>query len=499
MIRLQRSNDAGADVEQANAQLPETEIVERGGEPIGGECDRFAARRPGGMQIGKWVGRQLLKRPRGERVDEEIGQTPFERGEYDPRPVRRPAWVVDLAQVLQGNFDALPLSRRIDNDQHGASLAQRRHREAAARWVPGAGRPDVLKAVEVRIRGGADDLANDGPRLRVGHEQVERQPIALRYEHQLATVGAQRGRQVQAGAVAGECRDAARHREPLLARVRRPGNGRVPLPPKLLPIQAGRLLEPGQRAARFRPQDAPQDVIAIPPRQVRPERVAVSIRKVARVVELLERRETAVVRRIAQPHRRMPVAGPEREVLGHAFDKPRRKREGIVPGALRDVDLERVRDFVAKHVVGRPQSGRKRHRNPRLRPLGEAACSLGRRPGRDVRLGEVGVAGVEHEGLPPHETVLQHLREARVPALRHARRVAGRVLFFGVVVDVEVFGLKNPEIEAVVADLVAAEVLGFGRSGTGKDRNQTDDGRRAPHHGHPWGYGIGDADSTMIF
>jgi hypothetical protein len=52
------------------------------------------------------------------------------------------------------------------------------------------------------------------------------------------------------------------------------------------------------------------------------------------------------------------------------------------------------------------------------------------------------------------------------------------------------FGLENPELEAVVVNLITAEVLGFGGSRAGKNRNQTDDDRRAPHHGHPWGMGL---------
>ena len=46
------------------------------------------------------------------------------------------------------------------------------------------------------------------------------------------------------------------------------------------------------------------------------------------------------------------------------------------PTALRDVDLERVRDLVAEHVVGLAEAGGKRHRDARLGPLGQAAGAL---------------------------------------------------------------------------------------------------------------------------
>ena len=42
---------------------------------------------------------------------------------------------------------------------------------------------------------------------------------------------------------------------------------------------------------------------------------------------------------------------------------------------------------------------------------------------------------------------MQDLGEPRVPTLGHPRGVARRFFFFGVVVDVEVVGLENAEIE----------------------------------------------------
>jgi hypothetical protein len=48
-----------------------------------------------------------------------------------------------------------------------------------------------------------------------------------------------------------------------------------------------------------------------------------------------------------------------------------------------------------------------------------------------------------------------------------------------------VFGLKNAEIEVVVADLVTAEVLCLGWPGSGDKRKQTHHDRREPTHGAP--------------
>ena len=111
----------------------------------------------------------------------------------------------------------------------------------------------------------------------------------------------------------------------------------------------------------------------------------------------------------------------ERQVLGHPLDEPARQRERVLLGPLGDVDLERVRDLVAEHVVGLAEAGGKRHRDARLAALGEAAGAFGRRSGRQVGLAEMRMAGVEHQRLPPREGVIEHAREARVPALRHPR------------------------------------------------------------------------------
>ena len=72
------------------------------------------------------------------------------------------------------------------------------------------------------------------------------------------------------------------------------------------------------------------------------------------------------------------------------------------------------------------------------------------------------MAGVEDERLPAIERVVEDARETGVPAFCQARRMACRGLFLSVVIDVEMLGLENAEIEAVVADLVPAEILRLG-------------------------------------
>src|SRR5690606_11792224 len=71
-----------------------------------------------------------------------------------------------------------------------------------------------------------------------------------------------------------------------------------------------------------------------------------------------------------------------------------------------------------------------------------------------VRLPEMRLTGVEKDRLPPCELVPERFAEARVPTLGHARHhFDGRGAFL-VVVDVEVFGLQDLEVELFVANRV---------------------------------------------
>ena len=154
---------------------------------------------------------------------------------------------------------------------------------------------------------------------------------------------------------------------------------------------------------------------------------------------------------------------------------------------LLDVDLERVRQLVADDVIGLTETRRKRHHDARLEALGEPAGPLVHRPGADVGLREVAVARVEHDRLAMRELVIEQLREARVPALGHPRRLPRDLFLFRVVIDVEVLGVKRAELEAAVLNLVPAEVL-RPRRGWQKQqgrRGETHEYRRAPEHGAP--------------
>src|SRR5882672_5421299 len=154
-----------------------------------------------------------------------------------------------------------------------------------------------------------------------------------------------------------------------------------------------------------------------------------------------------------------------------------------------------MRQLVSEHVVRLSEARRKRHDDARLDALGEAAGAFIDGAGADVGLREVGMARVEDDGLAVRERVVEQLRVARVPALGHARGLPGDLFLFGVVVDVEVFGLQRPELEPSVLHLVAPEVLRVRRPRNQEKgrRRETHEYCRAPEHGAPlsWSFGGG--------
>ncbi len=168
----------------------------------------------------------------------------------------------------------------------------------------------------------------------------------------------------------------------------------------------------------------------------------------------------------------MRVDRPDRQVLRHPLDEPqrrdqRRRHTGHEHAASRagHVELERVHQLVAQHVVGLGQRAGEGEHHPTLEDLGDAAGALPELPGQGVGLPEVGAAGVEDQCLAVREIVVEQPRQPRVPPLGHEGGVLDRQLLLGVVVDVEVLGLEHFELEVLVLHLVPAEVLRVRRIG----------------------------------
>ena len=148
--------------------------------------------------------------------------------------------------------------------------------------------------------------------------------------------------------------------------------------------------------------------------------------------------------------------------------------------AFSDVVLENVHELVAEHVIVVGVDAGERHDDARPVRLGDAARAFLELFADDVRLLEVRMVGVEDERLAV-ERVTEGVRVARVPALRHARRVVDDQRLGRIEEVVEVIRLEDLPGKGLVLDLVPPEVLlGLGWNGR-NERCQRHDGHRPAH------------------
>ncbi len=256
---------------------------------------------------------------------------------------------------------------------------------------------------------------------------------------------------------------------------------RVPLLRQFLVVHPENLLERVLIApvvARAGAQQVADGALAVLAGDEGPERLAVAVREVLGVVQVLDVGELLAAGCFAHPHRGVRIDRTDRQVLGHPFDEPERQRQGarrvaahVRPG---DVVLERVHQFVPDYVIGgRNRTGQGKN-DTALVGFRDAAGALADRSLNGVRLAEVGAARIQDQRLAPVELVSEQLRQPRIPPLRHPRRHAGRVRLFGVVVDIEVIRLEDLEIEVVVLDLVGPEIAPLRQQG----RRQREDAKQ---------------------
>ena len=131
--------------------------------------------------------------------------------------------------------------------------------------------------------------------------------------------------------------------------------------------------------------------------------------------------------------------------------------------APQDVALKRMHQLVPEDVIGFGEAGGKRQHDAARLMIGEAADAVAEKDRRDRSLREVTVARIENDWLAAIEPMIERNRQPVVPALGHPGRLHRRLAFFGVVVDVEMRRFEYAEVEAIVLNFVAPEVLRAGR------------------------------------
>ena len=115
--------------------------------------------------------------------------------------------------------------------------------------------------------------------------------------------------------------------------------------------------------------------------------------------------------------------------------------------------------LVTDHVIGFERRCPQWKKDTPLEALGDtfAPLHLG-----DIGLVVRGVVRVKNQRLATAQLVAQHRGYSRVPPFGHARRLSSSVGFVIIEVDVEVLGLQNLEVERLILNGVAAEILRVG-------------------------------------
>ena len=451
----------------AEPQLPEVRL----GAAVGGEGDRLAVRRPGGLEIGVLVPREAAQVAAVRVDDEEVGEAAVVAREHELLAVGRPG---GRREPVEGHLDAphllAPLG--VEDDQVILVLVLRRDREVAAVGGVGARRVDEAQALVVVVERRLHQTAQHPPRLRVGEVEIDEEGIPLPEEGDLASVRGEGWREMQrpVGALLREqgLRDAAG--AVVLAQLGEVGrlHGVPPLVRELIEREPEGALERPRHAARRRGlEDFADHLVAPLLADVGPQGVPEAIGEDPRIVgELLDRGEVPLERRVPQPHGRVGVDGADREVLRHPLHEPERRVDaddrpdaGAGAAVTEHVVLELVHHLVLHHVLELGVGAREWQHHAVLEELRDAARRFADLASDGVGLLEVGLGGVEDDGLAALELVVQHARQPGVGPLRYARGVERGGALLVVEIHLEVFGLDDLEVEGPVLDLVLPEVL----------------------------------------
>ncbi len=332
------------------------------------EGDHRSVGRPLRLLVRELIVRQLreILAVRIDRV--EIRDAALVAGEDEMLPVRRPARADDAVQRKLDLRDALaPL--HIEQVEHFLPAAERGEGERLPIRREGALRIQNSDFLIVRIEGALHEARDSLSGFCVAEPEVDEylalEEASIRQERDVLAVGRERRREEDLAAAdllrKQWLREVARAVEIRNLRQILHLHRFLPFVAKILERLARFLLEGALDAhGRNVGHDRADDLVAEAAGDVRPQRLAVTIRIVAIgiLVHLDDRGQVAVDRGIAHHRGRARVVGAEREILGHTLHEPERRihlRELGDPAARaparEDVELELVRHFVREHVL----------------------------------------------------------------------------------------------------------------------------------------------------
>ena len=428
--------------------------------------------------------------------DEQVGEAPIVAGEHDLPPVGGPG---RRRQAVQRDADAPDLlaSLHVEDDEVVAVLVLGGDGEEAPVGRERPGRVDEAQALVVAVERRFDEPPQHASALPVREVEVHEERVALAEVGDLLPVRRQRRRDVQRALRSflrqERLRDAPR--AIVLGELGQEGglDGVPPLVRQVVERHPQRAPErPLDAACRRGLENLADHLVAPTLAHVRPDGVTEPIGENPRVVgELLDGREMPFQRRVPQPHRGVRIERADRQVLRHALHEPQRGvhvDQRLHPGAdaapAEHVVLELVDHLVADHVLELFIGPGERQHHPVLEELRDAAGALADVAADGVGLLEVRMRRVQQDRLAALELVVEHAREASVPALGNAGRVERGRPLGRVVVDVEVLRLDDAKIEGAVLDLVLPEVLRRGGQRAGeRQRHRRCRGPSHPAHG----------------
>ena len=482
----------GRGINRCQSVGAEIERPEVGRKPVGRKGDQPAVGRPGRLHFRVRVVGQRAHLPGGEVVYIKVGQTAAHPRERHRLPVRRPGGIEDLIERGELDFALLGATGGVEDGECRMTAGDGRDRNALAVCVPRAGGINELDARGVLIGCRAGQSVDDAAGGGIGDEEIDRQQAPFGEERDPFPVGAERRSDVQiaAGFFPGDdVADFVRRRGRGENRLIGAADGRLPLGGEIFFVHAQHTFDRHRRAAGRGPLvEHPADRVVAPPSgDIGPERLAPAIRKILRVIEVVDCRQLVVGDRVTKPHRRVRIDRAERQVFGHAFDEPewqsfRAGPAGAARQLIRDVVLKSVHQLVADDMVGVGKGPCQRQHNPPAHRFGDAARALAELSLDGVGLFKIRMRRVQNQRLPAGQCVIQSTLETGVPSLGHSRGDLDPFTLARIKIDVEMLGLQNLKIEFLVLDLVATEVLrrgGRGRPGEHEDGQGEGKGRTA--------------------
>ena len=177
--------------------------------------------------------------------------------------------------------------------------------------------------------------------------------------------------------------------------------------------------------------------------------------------EIIKIRQFIADDRIAHPHGGFGMASPQRIVFRHAFHEPKRQTAHVHACLGGIIKLEGVDQLVSQDMMRDTVIRCQRHHDPFLNGLGQAAHAAGNESRHDIGLPEIGVVGIENErfAIAFGKLMIGDAGKSVLPALGHSGHVGHEGPHFGIIEDAKVVGFDLFEIEGLVLDFVATELL----------------------------------------